>query len=331
MGSQRWTNQLLRLEVELCGAPGIDRMRVTLPAAAPFSAEEGDPVELTLNSGEIEKAVFSGVIDSIRKWETGIEVTALDASGILARYRPSITYENVTPGSLIRALAADAGVRTGSIENGSELVCYVADPARTAWEHVARVSAWIGALVTVSEQNQVESKVVQTASADLALRYGREILAVERTRRAAPVQSFTVAGESGTGTASSLDAHRMVTDFFAGNRPDGPARSAIWEWQPALRTVSAAAMAGTARLRAYASARDAGKLTAILIPSARPGTVIQMQDAPDGLPEGPVWISRVRHRLTAEQAVSSIWFSDSGGPSAAGLLGSAASAVGSLL
>ncbi|HSV14781.1 MAG TPA: hypothetical protein VLI90_11010 [Tepidisphaeraceae bacterium] len=286
---------------------------------------------MTLNSGDTESAVFTGTIDSVRRWESGIEITALDAGGVMARFRPATTYEHVTASSVVQSLASDAGADCGSLDNGADLSYYVADPARTAWEHVARLAAWSGALATVSADNKIELKVVQTTAADFALRYGREILAIEHTKRAAPVASFTVAGESGTGSASSPDARKAVTDFFAGNRPDGPSATAIWEWEPALRTSSAAATAGSARLRAYGSARDAGKLTAILLPQARPGAVMEMQDATGGLPAGPVWIRRVRHSVTGGRALTTVWFAGSGDASGASLLGSAASAIGGLL
>jgi hypothetical protein len=333
MGSQQWTNQVVNIDLSLAACPGVNSLRALLPAAAPFSAAVGDSVDLTLNSGEHEEAVFSGEIDSVRRLPDGIHVSALDAGGILARFRPAATYENAGPATLVRNLASDAGVQTGQLENGDELSFYVADPSRTAWEHVGRICGWIGALAGVSASNQVESKVVNTAQADLALRYGREILGLEQTKCAAPLTSFTIAGEAGTGSASSPDARRPATDFFQGNRPDGPSRTAYWQWQPALRTVSSAASAGAALQRDYAAFREAGKLTAYLQPALRPATVIQIQDVPSGLPGGPVWIWRARHTLTHQGAVTVAWFASSGGGAGGlnSLLGSAASAVGSLL
>ena len=330
-GSQQWTTQVLRVDLALDAAPGINVLRAGLPSAAPFSAAAGDPATLTLNDGQSDTQVFSGVIDSIRHTDTEILVTAIDAGGVLARVRPASTHEHVTPGTLIRALAADAGVQTGRLENGSELSFYVAHPGLTAWDHIHRLSAWLGALVTVSASNQVESSVVEPTHADVAFRYGREVLRLERTGRAAPIQSFTVAGESGAGSAAGPDARRPTTDFYNGNRPQGPSGTARWDWQPALRTVSAAASAGAARRRAYAAFRDTGKLTAILQPALRPGTVIEIQDAPAGLPGGPVWILRAQHTVTADGAITTAWFASGGqAGSAQALLGSAASAIGGL-
>lgn len=331
MGSQQWTTQALRIDLALEAAPGINVLRAELPSAAPFSAAAGDPAELKLNDGQHETLVFSGSIDAIRHSDTVIQVTALDAGGLLARLRPAATYEHVTAGTLIKGLAADAGVQTGRLENGSELSFYVAHPGLTAWDHIERVSAWLGALVTVSASNEVESAVVQPTQADVSFRYGREVLMLEGTGRVAPIQSFTVAGESGAGSAAGPEARRPSTDFFNGNRPQGPSGTARWEWQPALRTVSSAAAAGAARARAYGAFRETGKVTTILQPALRPGVVIEIQDAPPGLPRGPVWIWRARHLVSGDGAITTAWFASGGSAgSAQALLGSAASAAGSL-
>lgn len=328
LGSQRWTTQLLELDVDLHAAPGVNVLRAVFPAAAPMEASAGDPVELKLNNGETEARILKGVIDGVRHWETGIAVTAIDGSGLLARYRPATTYEHATAGSVIRALASDVGAETGTLETGDELSFYVADPGRTAWEHAARVAGWLGALVTVSGENRIESKVVETNAADFALRYGREILSVERTTRAAAYSAFPVAGESGAGSASSPKSRMPVTDFYNGRRPDGPGVDSLWDWQPALRTPAAAAKAGAARQLAYGASRDAGRLTALLQPHARPGMVMEMQGATGELPAGPVWIRRVRHTVTEGGAVTRIWFASNGGSAGGGLLGSVAAAVG---
>src|ERR1051326_2693422 len=93
LGSQRWTTQLIALELTLAAAPLLNGLTVTLPAQAPLKSAPGDPADLTLASGEKEQAVFSGTIDSIRHSPDAIRVRALDAAGVLAQVRPAITWE----------------------------------------------------------------------------------------------------------------------------------------------------------------------------------------------------------------------------------------------
>jgi hypothetical protein len=332
LGSQRWTQQIVRLELSLAAAPTVDALTARLPADAPLKAEPGDPVALTLDSGEASQAVFAGSVAAVERRLDGTLVTALDAGGDLASYRPATTYERVTAGGVVRYLCGDAGVEFGDVADGVSLVYYTADPARTAFDHVARLCGWSGAMARVSADNRLESIVVDATQADLALKYGREIHALENRRLSAPLTSFTVAGESGVGDTSSPDALRPSIDFFAGQRPDGPSLAARWRSEPALRTATAAGTAGAALQRAYQSGRERGRLTAFLQPKLRPGTVVEVQALPDGLPNGPLWLYRVQHVLARGGAVTRAWFckgGDSFDPSA--LLGSLLSAAGGLL
>jgi len=331
LGSQQWKEQLLRIELSLAAAPSLDSLSAWLPAAAPLSAAVGDPAALTLNSGETEKPVFAGAIAAILRSLDGIHVTALNAGGDLAQYRPAVTYEQVTAGRVARYLCHDAGVDVGDVADGVSILYYVADPSRTALDHIARVCGWSGAMARVSADNRLESIVVDATQADVALRYGREIHSIENRKFPAPITSFTVAGESGVGDTSSPDAFRSSIDFFAGNRPDGPSRAARWRSEPALRTAEAAGTAGAAHQRAYSSTRERGRLTAFLQPELRPGTIVEVQSLPDGLPSGPLVVYRVMHVVGTRGAVTRADFhkgGDSFDPRT--LLGSLLGAAGGL-
>jgi len=299
MGKQRWTQQAISISVQLTCAPGIDRMTVRLPAAAPLSASTGDAVTLVLDSGEQKAPVFTGTIDSIRREFESIRVVALNAGGVMARVRPAATYEQITAGKVIGNLASDAGVDVGNIDQGTDLTFYVADPSRTAWEHVARLSAWGGALGSVSSDNKVECSPVNAAQAQVALLHGREIMWLQSDHVDSAISGWTVAGDGGAGSASAPEALRPSTDFFAGNRPQGPGAGQRWRFEPALRTAQAAATAGAALKRQYGASRECGRLRAFLQPKLRCGTVLEIQKLPDGMPSGPLWLSGVSHTLGA--------------------------------
>jgi hypothetical protein len=146
------------------------------------------------------------------------------------------------------------------------------------------------------------------------------------------VEAFIVAGEAGAGDASAPEVLRPSTDFFAGNRPDGPGPGKRWSFAPALRTITAAGTAGAALMRQYGSGREIGRFQAFLQPQVRCGTVLEIQDLPEGLPGGPVWVTRVMHRLGQESAATTVHFrrgGDSFDPGA--LLGSLAGAIGGVV
>ena len=332
LGSQRWTKQALRIVVTLELAPRVDTLNVWLPIAAPISADRGDSVEFTINSGEKEEIVFTGEIDSIRRDFDGLRVSCVNAGGVLSRFRPAETYENVSASTVISNLLDTVGIDAGAIENGPDLAFYVADPSRTAWEHIARVATWGGAMVRVSASNSVEASVIDASHAEVALLYGREIIALHANKRAAATDAFVVVGEAGAGDTGSADVLRPSTDCFAGNRPDGPALGKRWRFEPALRTAKSAGAAGAAIQRQYTSSLDAGNFQAFLQPQLRCGSVVEIQQLPDGLLSGPIWLTRVEHELGAGAATTRVRFQqggDSFDPSA--LLGSLAGLVGGLL
>ena len=75
---------------------------------------------------------------------------------------------------------------------------------------------------------------------------------------------------------------RPTTDFFTGNRPDGPGLNQRWRFEPALRTVKAAGTAGAALQRQYASSREAGQLPCVFAATFPLRNRSQIQDLKKG-------------------------------------------------
>jgi hypothetical protein len=326
LGSQRFTSQALELTVTLDTAPVVDALTAAFPATLAMSAAAGDPVQLELGDGTSEEPVFSGTIEAVQRSFTQTRIRALNAGGALSRFRPASTYEQVTAGEVVRNLCGDGGADAGEIAAGVALAFYAADPSRNAFEHIARVAAWSGAMVRVTAENAVEMRVVKAAAAEVALRFGRELLSLDLGSKAAGLDAFVVAGEAGAGSASAPEAHRPTTDFFGGSRPDGPSVTSSWTSAPALRTARAAATARAANKRAYGASRVGGQLTALLQPGLRPGLAVDIRDLPAPLPQVVLWLRRVRHSIGPRGAVTRADFFRGGSSfSPLGLLGSAAS------
>ena len=197
LGTQRWTTQATSVAVELEPVPRLDRVRVALPPAAPVDAEVGDPMVLSLDAGDGAVPVFDGRITRLVRRADEIEVRGLDAGGQLAAFRPSITFEAATVGSIVRALCDEVGVALGQVDDGSTLVYYAADPHRTALDHIGRLAAWCGALASVDADGRLQLRVVDAADPEMALRFGRELVAIEQATALDPEVADVVAGESG--------------------------------------------------------------------------------------------------------------------------------------
>lgn len=328
LGSQRFVEQAIDIAVTLALAPVVNCLTVTFPAAVALSAGPGDPAVLTLDNGEKSAPVFAGTIEAIHRSFGVTRVRVLDCGGMLARVRPAVTYEQITAGDVVKGLCDEAGVTAADVEDGVDLAYYAADPSRNAYEHIARVCDWSGAIARITADDELETLVLDASSASVALKYGRELLSFEHASRAERLESFVAAGESGAGSTSVPEALKPVTDFFGGSRPDGPSAKARWTSQPALRTAKAAASAGASRQRSYGASRAAGHFAAFLQPDLRPGTVVEIQELPDGFPSDLIWLRRVRHVIAPEGAVTRADFmrgGDAFDPMA--LLGSLAGAI----
>lgn len=214
-GSQEWTKQVLYVRVSLEAGPRIDTVSIIFPAFAPLDAAPGDDVVLSLDSGQQDDTVFTGIVDRIRRTPSVTIVNAINAGGVLARTRPSVTFEHITGGGVVRQLCSEAAVDPGDIDAGVSLPYYVADPDRTAWQHITRLAAWGGAIVTVSSDNAVNAVVVDAQQADLALRYGREILDFSFDEDASHIGTFSIARETGVGNAADA---RLYTSTGACGR-----------------------------------------------------------------------------------------------------------------
>ena len=332
LGSKRFTQQVLSLDLELELAPRIDALTVRLPRAAPFDADLGDDAALDLDGGEGSETAFTGTIAGIEHGYDEIRVRVLDGGAALAQARPATTYEHASASRVVRELCGDAGVDIGDLEDGPTFAFYAAEPSRTAFEHIARVCAWAGAIVRFTGGGSLESLVLNASTADLALRYGRELVALRQRRLPSPVDGFVVAGESGASSASSDDALRPTTDFFGGSRPDGPGATSRWTFAPALRTAKDASTAGAALKRQYGATRERGTLDAFLLPKLRPGTVLEIHDLPGGFSKGPYWLESVSHRVTPRGATTRARYVKGGDAFDPGaLLGALAGAIGGLL
>lgn len=318
IGSKRWTAQALELDVRLALAPVPNALTARFPAGADLGSSNGDDVILRLDGGDGAEDVFTGTLDGTVGAFDEMVAVAVDGSGLLARTRPAFTVEQATAATVIRALCDEAGANPGSLAEGVQLAYYAADPGRTAWEHVARVAGWDAGVARVGADGRVESLVVQAGSADLALRYGREVLALERVARRSPIETFVVAGETGVGATDDPDVLRPVVDFFAGNRPDGPGGGTAWTFEPALRTTDAARAAGDARAARHRAAHGRWRLDALLVPALRPGTVIDIADLPPGMPGSTFVVETVHHLLAPEIVRTRAWLAEAGAASGAG-------------
>jgi hypothetical protein len=299
LGDKRWTEQAVDVTVTLQAAPLLDHARITFPSAAPVDAGPDDPVVISLDGGAGDGlvTVLTGKVRAVTRGMQWTIVECTDAGTELANYRPATTFEQASAASVVEALCGDVDVDLGAIDTGPNLNAYVADPSRSALDHVVRLAGWTGALVSIDGDGRLTTRVIDATQPDLALRYGREVVRLDQRKVATPITTYVVAGEAGASSASPPDAARPTSDFFAGDRPEGPGAGSRWSYEPAFRTPDDAAVAGAALGRLATSTSHRTTLQAWLLPAIRPGSIVRIDDLPAGLSGGPHWVDRATHRL----------------------------------
>jgi len=297
----RYDTQLASVAVTLGLLPEVNRCRAVLPVSVRFEAVAGDPggVSLTgleLTGGGAEATVLTGTVHKVRRDPRWIHVDITDASGALAAARPAAGYTGTTATDVVTALLGEAAATPGELRIDLPLAGYVADQARTAAEHVARLAALAGCIGTVAGDGPV-SVAPPAASAETALRHGRDLLTYLVTEHGPPTVRTVPVGAG----PPSPDELRPSPDFLPADAPDAAA-DVHRRAEPVLRTPTAA---GTAADAAEAAAsRRSRRLHArcVLLPSLRPGTVVEIAESPDGALDGSWLLTRVTHRITAGRA-----------------------------
>lgn len=339
LGNLRYDSQAIEVWCHLGLLPDVGRCRVVLPASVRFEAAPGDDAEVTLDGGDgdgpgASAVVLTGKVRGSRRTATTIEVLVADGGAELARFRPATTYTGQDAAAVVQALAGDAGVDVSGADVDLPLAFYVADQSRTAADHVAVLADLGGATATFDGSGGITVRSWPDGQADAALKWGREFVGYDVRTWAAPDATPVRVGFGPAGSASEPTALRQTTDPLDGGADD-PGATAVWLATPALRVPAAVTTAGTGAASRQASGGTRVRATCFLLPTLRPGAVVEVQDVPDGVDGGPWLVTSVTHRVRAGTAGTTVFEGDKAGAGSGGgpggLLAAAAGAIGGAL
>lgn len=313
----RYDTHAVALRLRRGKLPATDRLDVMLPAGVRFEAVPGDPVLLDLDGGEGATQVFTGTLFEVRRSLDAIAITARGPAHALAQSRPVLALEGATAGDAIRALCDEAGIDTGTIEDGPRLALYALDGRATALAEIARLASLSGMGGAFDGEGALHVTPFGGPEAEIAIRHGREIITAELRQALDDAKQPYVMGE-GADEAGKPRARLLAADFAAGGAPTDARRFAF----PELRTTDDARAAAGAIAHARARAARRVRLVTFLLPEAAPGLRIETQDMPDAVPLAELRVEQVTHLLRADgSATTDIIGSGVTGPSLADLIG----------
>jgi len=202
----------------------------------------------------------------------------------------------------------------------------------TAAEHVAYLSRLADAVSSIDQDGALAASRWPEGDPEAALRYGREITSYRVAVGPMPRAMPTVVGYGPSGSADAPDALRHTSSVLPSSAPE-PGPGAVRRPVAVLRTPGAVATAAQAARTWTSASATRVRADCFLVPSLRPGMVIEIHDLPDDLESGSWMLWRVNHQISADRGGrTSFEGLAAGGAQGLGSLGSAAaSLVGGLL
>ncbi|MCI0508174.1 MAG: hypothetical protein L0Z73_19020 [Gammaproteobacteria bacterium] len=328
VGNFLYDQHIVAMRLRRTQLSALDRLEILFPASVTFEAEPGEDCSLEIDGGDGAATVFTGQLTQVQHSLSGLHIEAHNGGLALARYRPSMTLEQQTIGDIINSLCSDADIDVASNIDGATLALYVADGRATAAQEIARLALLAGAACAFDGDGSLHISEDGGPGGELALHFGRELLAGEICSALANENILTVVGE-GADAASSDQGRWIITDFLKGSgSPPGFNGRTIA--QPELRTTDDTEFAAAAFTHRRAAGEAQVRLRTWLHPQLQPGMRMEFADMPDHLPLQECRIRQVISTLSPFAGASTeVWASGQvGGASAFGdLLG----AIGGLL
>ena len=251
--------------------------------------------------------MFKGTVRAVNRTVSGkTRIVASNGGAVLAAFRLDQGYEQQSAGAVVRDLAGQAAVDTGSIDDGPSLPYYVVDSRRSAWDHVARLAALSGFEAWVDADNTLHFGPFQAGSPEQTFTYGQDVLELDALESPPVAGSVTVVGEGAAGSKGS--------DAWSWNLKDAsPLKGTAGSGDPALLVqlgaLRSADAAGAAAQGIVARAKLGGLTARLLIPGAPKaavGSTIAVASAPDDTLNGSWLVRGARHQLVKARGYTTL-------------------------
>jgi hypothetical protein len=329
-GQLIYDTHIAAIQLRRTQLPALDRLVAILPNGVRIDAEPGDDVTLMLDGGDSDATVFTGRLTDITRSGTGVRLVATNGGARLAAYRPALSLQSLSAGDAIRTLADEAGVDVDIEDDGPDLALYALDGRMTAAQLIADLTRLSGQGAAFDGDGTLAINAAGGSTERLALKYGREIQALEMTQGDTDGPTLHVVGEGGP-APSSAKGRLVAADFDRGDAGEAGfdnRRIAL----PAIRTTDAARQASGALELARRRRAAKVQLTTFLLPQLAPGMELEFAEMPDHLPLAGMRVQEVVHSVRpGSGAVSVARGTGETGTDPLAFLGDLVGAIGALL
>ncbi len=267
---------LRSMDLKLCLGEGHDQATIRCSHLSPFrDAQLGTACLISLGAAGAEVDVFSGSICRVEQQLAGLSIELLAGTCPLSGFYSGQAYQDQTVANIIKDLAGQAEVATGSIDAPLTVKIWHVTEHRSAWWHIKRLARMGGYEVFCDTKGALNVRPVGRGGLNHSLRFSAEILSLQTGERRDSEVRYQYA-PAGAGSELGSDKWHICLREPVGETPDGPAAitGALRDRDTAEKITDAAAARMT---RSFFS----GKAVITGNGAIRPGDNIDLEDIPD--------------------------------------------------
>lgn len=277
------------------GIGGIGRATLQLSATNASVPDVDDDVIIKVD----DKQVFAGFVFGIEASPDTLLIHATDGLAKLAKLEVQGVYEDKTAGDIAKDILGQAGLQTGTVDDGPQFGSYVVHRGPRAMRHLEQLADRAGVSVYADPEGKIQFTAPKTGSADHTFDYMTHVLHTELRAEPPAFDSAIVWGEGAAGEKGKDKAHWLVTklsslngksavdaslDVQANKEGDYP----LTVRDGSVRAKADAADQAKARMAQIASRRLRGFVEVIGDATIEPGQLIEIKKVPDKHPLHPL-------------------------------------------
>jgi len=294
---------LLSLEVRRDKTGAADEAIVALGRVPEVNPSGGAGVSIELGWDGDTQLVFTGIIDTVERGISHLEVCCLGQQSKLMKARADKVLVSQKAGQVVTTLAGDAGVETETIEDGIDLPVYLVDSSMSLHEHCLRLARRCGFDLYTNEKGKLVFSRFAATVADHTFKYKVQILEAS-IEKSAPRDEIRMVPESPASSSGDETVSWLIKDPAPHTVKAGGGADALLLSDPLLRTKEAADTAANAQL--YFSQRNAvvGSVALMGTPEIQLGETAALKNLPDAELNRTYQVMAIRHRLDKRRGFS---------------------------
>lgn len=295
---------VIDLKVLLDMDVATDMFSLVLGNVGHLTPEREDDAVIELGYADEESGlqqVIAARVEYVTQGSTEDRITGHSAAAVLLNSFADQTFENKTAGTIVQALASDAGVDVSLAEPGINFPAYVIDGQRSIYHHMHALAGLCGFDLYLNSDNEIVFRKFIGGNTIHLFDHAIHIIELEVENSPPRANKIEVWGESGTNNGAESWAW-LTKDFnalkgTAGQAPlTGKAETLLLE-KSSLRTGQAAQTTADAVSTDILRRQVRGRLLSMGRPQVRLGDAIRLTNLPEAELNQTYQVRSIKHNI----------------------------------